>query len=94
MLAQTGDSQPLLTRLGVAGVAILVGGFLIYTGMANIRTQSAQESGKRRLVNRAAGRSNAYSGSSAVTVGVVRVVIGIAAIIFGLVFAVMGPMLA
>ena len=94
MLAQTGESQSLVTRLGVAGVAILVGGFLIYTGMANIRTQSAQESGKRRLANRAAGRSNTYSGSSAVTVGVVRVVIGIAAIIFGLVFAVMGPMLA
>jgi hypothetical protein len=94
MLAQTGESQPLLTRLGVAGVAILVGAFLIYTGLANIRTQSAQESGKRRLVNRAAGRSSTYAGSSAVTVGVVRVVIGVAAIIFGLVFAVMGPMLA
>jgi hypothetical protein len=94
MLAQTGESQPLLTRLGVAGVAILVGAFLIYTGLANIRTQSAQESGKRRLVNRAAGRSSTYAGSSAVTVGVVRVVIGVAAIIFGLVFAVTGPMLA
>ena len=94
MLAQTGGAESLPARLGVAGIAIVGGGVLIATGLANVRTRSAEESGRRRLVNRAAGRSNTYSGSSAVMLGWLRVVLGVAAIIFGIVFAVMGPMLA
>jgi hypothetical protein len=94
MIAQTGGTQSLPARLGVAGIAIVVGIGLIVTGLSNVRTQSAQETGRRRLVNRAAGRTNAYSGSSAVMLGWMRVVLGVAAIGFGIVFAVMGPMLA
>lgn len=94
MLAQTGGTQSLPARLGVAGIAIVVGGLLIATGLANVRTRSAQESGGRRLVNRATGRANTYSGSSAVLLGWLRVVMGVVAVGFGIVFAFTGPMLA
>jgi hypothetical protein len=91
MLAQNAGTQSLPARLGVAGIAIVVGGILVATGLANVRTRSAEESGRRRLVNRAAGRDNTYSGSSAVMVGWLRVVMGVAAIGFGIVFALMSP---
>jgi len=93
MLAQTGETS-LATRLGVAAIAVLIGVVLIATGIANVRTRTAQESGGRRLVNRAAGRDNTYSGGSAMALGVLRIVMGIAAIGFGVVFAVLGPVLA
>ena len=93
MLAQTG-ATPLSTRVGVAAVAILVGVVLVVTGIASVRTRTAQESGGRRLVNRAAGRDNTYTGSSAAALGVLRIVLGVAAIGFGVVFAVLGPVLA
>jgi hypothetical protein len=87
MLLQSAGTQSLPARLGVAGVAIAVGVVLLVTGLANIRTRSAQESGRRRLVNRATGRDNTYSGSSAVMMGWMRVLLGVAAIGFGIIFA-------
>jgi len=82
------------TRLGVCGVASAIGALLIFTGMYNIKSQTAEETGKRRLVNKAIGASNTYEGSKAVLIGWVRVVTGILAIIFGIVFIFVGPFLA
>lgn len=84
------QAQSLPSRLGVAAVAIVVGAVLVVTGLSNVRTRSAHESGSRRLVNRATGRDNTYSGSSAVMLGWLRVVLGVAAIGFGIVFALTG----
>jgi len=81
-------------RLAVCAVASIVGVLLILTGVANIRTETAEESGKRRLVNKALGRSNTYEGSRAVLLGWIRVICGIVAIIFGIVFIFVGPFLA
>ena len=82
------------TRLGVCAIASIVGVILILTGLANIRSRSAEESGARRAVNRAFRRSNTYEGSDAVVIGWIRVVCGIGAIIFGITFIFVGPFLA
>lgn len=82
------------TRLGVFAVASLVGVILILTGLQNIKTRTAEESGKRRLVNKALGQSNTYEGSKAVMIGWVRVISGVGAILFGIVFLIVGPFLA
>lgn len=71
-----------------------MGVILILVGMDNIKTQTAEESGKRRLVNKALGQSNTYEGSKAVMIGWMRVICGIGAIIFGIVFIFVGPFLA
>jgi len=67
---------------------------LILAGVQNIKTQSAEESGKRRIVNKAVGQSNTYEGSKAVMIGWIRIVLGVCAIIFGIVFHFVGPFLA
>ena len=82
------------SRLGVCAVGSIVGALLIFTGIQNIRTRTAEESGKRRLVNKATGASNTYDGSKAVLIGWVRVVCGVGAIIFGITFIFVGPFLA
>ncbi len=82
------------TRLGVCAVAVVVGVMLIVTGLRDIRTRTAEESGKRRLVNSFLGRSNTYEGAKAVRLGRIRVVCGVIAIAFGIVFLFVGPFLA
>ena len=82
------------TRLGVFAIASLVGVILILMGLENIKTQTAEESGKRRWVNKAFGQSNTYEGSKAVLIGWVRVICGVGAILFGIVFIFVGPFLA
>lgn len=82
------------TRLGVFAIASIVGLILILVGMDNIKTQKAEESGKRRLVNKALGQSNTYEGPKAVMIGWIRVICGVGAIIFGIVFIFVGPFLA
>ena len=82
------------TRLGVCAVASVVGLILILTGVYNIKTETAEESGKRRLVNDAMGQDNTYEGSNAVMLGWVRVICGVGAIIFGIVYIFVGPFLA
>jgi uncharacterized membrane protein HdeD (DUF308 family) len=82
------------TRLGVCALTSLVGAILIATGLDNIRSQTAEESGGRRLVNRVLGQSNTYEGSKALLLGRIRVIIGVCAIIFGVVFLFVGPFLA
>ncbi len=89
-----GVTDTIWTRLGVCAAMSVVGVILIVTGWYNIRTATAEESGKRRHVNRALGRSNNYEGSSAVLLGWVRVVCGVGAILFGIVFLFVGPFLA
>ena len=81
-------------RLGVAGVCVVVGIILILSGINNVRTKRAEETGKRRWVNKALGRSNTYEGNTAVNMGYMRIVLGIGAIIFGIVFIFVGPFLA
>ncbi len=82
------------TRLGVFAVASVVGVILVLTGRHNIKTQVAEESGRRRMVNKAMGKSNTYEGSKAVRVGWIRVICGVCIIIFGIVFIFVGPFLA
>ncbi len=81
-------------RLGFMAVAVLVGALLVLAGLANIRTQTAEEDGKRRLTNWALGRSNDYEGAKAVRLGWIRVICGVALILFGIVFVFVGPFLA
>lgn len=71
---------------------ILVGAFIAWTGMQNIRTRTSEETGRRRTVNKVVGRSNTSTGSAAVTQGRIRVGAGIAMALFGLVFLFTGPM--
>jgi hypothetical protein len=82
------------TRLAVCAVATIVGAVLIYIGRQNIKTRTAEESGKRRWVNGALGMSNTYQGTKAVLIGWMRVICGVCAIIFGIVFIFVGPFLA
>ncbi|MCH7726504.1 MAG: hypothetical protein IH991_08515 [Planctomycetes bacterium] len=81
-------------RVGICAICIFVGIILIMAGRNNIRTQTAEESGKRRMVNRMMGKSNTYEGRTAVNIGRMRIVIGILIIIFGIVFIFVGPFLA
>lgn len=82
------------SRLGIFAVTSIVGALLIFTGFQNIKTRTAEESGKRRLVNKAMGASNTYDGSKAVLIGWVRIVCGVFVIIFGVTFIFVGPFLA
>src|SRR5581483_6446276 len=82
------------TRLGVCAVCIVIGAILIQVGRHDVRTQLAEESGRRRWVNKALGRSNTYAGSKAVRLGWTRVICGIATILFGFVSIFVGPFLA
>ena len=85
---------PGVPRLGLVVVTTAVGGLLIAAGRNNIKTRTAEESGKRRLVNHALGQSNTYEGSKAVGIGWMRVIMGIGVIMFGVVFGLVDPMLA
>ncbi len=87
-------TDSLLARFAVAAVAIAVGTILILVGRVNVQTRTAEESGRRRLVNRVLGRSNTYEGNKAVVMGYARMVMGVCAIIFGIVFVFVGPFLA
>lgn len=80
-----------VTRFIVAGAALLLGVWLIYVGLANVRTQTSEETGPRRRVNQALGSSNTYTGGRAVLQGWIRVGMGIAAIVFAVWFVLFGP---
>ena len=56
-------------RIMVCVVMGLVGAVVILKGVENIRTGKAEETGIRRLVNTAVGRSNTYEGATAKFVG-------------------------
>ena len=86
-------ADTLTWRLGVFAVASVVGAILIFVGLNNIKTQVAEESGKRRLTNKLFGISNTYTGSKAVQMGWIRVVCGVGVIIFGVVLIFVGPFL-
>jgi hypothetical protein len=80
-----------MTRFIVAGAAVLLGIWLIYIGLMNIRTQTSEETGRRRRVNTAMGKSSTYTGGKAVVQGWIRVGLGIAAIVFAVWFFFFGP---
>jgi len=82
------------TRLIVSAVAAIVGVILILTGRENIRTESAEETGRRRLVMKAMGKGTEHKGKMAVSIGKTRVIMGILAIIFAIFFLIFGPILA
>lgn len=84
----------LLGRMFGCAMFTIVGVLLILSGINNIRTRTAEESGGRRMVNEALGRSNTYRGTKAVLVGYLRVVMGVFGIIFGIFFLFVGPFLA
>ncbi len=87
-------NEPIGIRISGCLVGCIVGIVFIYIGRQNIRTQRADESGKRRAVNALLGSSNSYTGSKAVFVGWIRILCGVGAIIFGFVFLVFGAFLA
>lgn len=80
-----------VTRFIVAGVALTLGIWLIYVGLANVRTRTSEETGVRRRVNRAAGESNTYEGGRAVLQGWIRIGMGVAAIGFAIWFVLFSP---
>jgi len=82
------------TRLIVCGVATVVGVILIITGRQNIISESAEETGKRRLVMKAMGKGTEHTGKTAVMIGKTRIIMGILAILFGILFLIFGPVLA
>lgn len=84
----------ILTRLIVSGIAAIVGITLILVGRENIRTESAEETGKRRLVMKAMGKGTEHRGKMAVSIGKTRIIMGILAIIFAIFFLIFGPILA
>ena len=86
-------SDSIFSRLVVCVVACIGCFVLIVSGKEAIRTKTAEESGKRRIVNSLFGNSNTYEGSKAVFIGWSRVVCGVVAIIFGIVFIFTGPFL-
>ncbi len=78
-------------RYIVAGAAVLLGVWLIYVGLTNVRAQTSEETGSRRRVNNALGAGNTYTGGKAVLQGWIRIGMGIAAIAFGIWFFLFGP---
>ncbi|HUY32015.1 MAG TPA: hypothetical protein VMV69_04480 [Pirellulales bacterium] len=84
---------PLGTRLLIGGFMVIFGIAFMLIGANNIRTQTAQETGKRRTVNLLLGKSNSYRGSSAVMRGVLRIICGIFAIGAGILFMIFGAFL-
>lgn len=80
-----------MTRFIVAGVAAVLGIWLIYVGLTNIRTRTSEETGVRRRTNQVMGQSNTYAGGRAVLQGWIRIGLGIAAILFAAWFVVFGP---
>ena len=80
-----------MTRIIVAGATVLLGIWLIYVGVTNIRTGTSDETGVRRRVNRVAGELNTYTGGKAALQGWIRVGLGVAAIVFGIWFFLFGP---
>jgi hypothetical protein len=79
-------ASSLFTRLGMCALFAFVGAILILSGLHNIQTQTAEESGKRRLVNKAMGQGNSYTGSKAVWVGSIRIISGGCAVLFAFLF--------
>ncbi|MCE2792880.1 MAG: hypothetical protein ACK493_02895 [Planctomycetota bacterium] len=75
-----------VSRLGLCAMFAVVGVILMLSGLHNIQTQNAEESGKRRLVNKALGQGNSYTGSKAVLVGWIRIISGGCAILFAFLF--------
>ena len=80
-----------MTRFVVAGAAVLLGMWLIYVGLTNIRTRTSEETGVRRRTNTAMGQSNTYTGGRAVLQGWLRIAMGIAALGFAVWFVLFGP---
>lgn len=74
----------------VGAIAIIAGIIAIVIGLRNIKTETAQETGRRRTVNRVAGVDSGYTGSRAVMQGRIRMFIGIGAIVFGIGFMIVG----
>jgi hypothetical protein len=85
--------EPLLERLGVMAVCLAFGAWMIYVGRLNVRTEVAEESGKRALFLKLMGSSTSMQGRRAVLTGWVRIVLGAVVIAFGFVFLLFGAFL-
>ena len=85
--------EPLGQRLGVLAVCLVFGLWMIYVGRLNVRTQVAEETGKRALFLKLMGKSTAMGGRMAVWTGWLRIVVGACAILFGFVFLFLGAFL-
>ena len=88
-----GAAGTVAERVGACLACLAVGAYLIYIGLHNVKTQTAEESGKRRITNKIMKKSNSYTGKQAVRVGWTRVACGVMIIIFGIVFLFVGPFL-
>jgi hypothetical protein len=84
----------LAQRLGGCVLMVGIGALLILAGVNNIKTKSAEETGKRRIVSQMIGRNTSYEGRKAVSIGYMRVICGAGMILFGIAFGFVGPVLS
>ncbi len=77
--------------LGIGALAVALGVAFIFAGVQNIKTQTAEETGRRRLVNDLFGNSNTYTGSKAVLQGRIKVACGVMMIVFGVAYPIVIP---
>jgi hypothetical protein len=80
-------------RLGVLAACLAFGAWMIYVGRHNVRTRSAEETGKRALGLALFGKSTTMTGWAATATGWIRIVVGVGAILFGFVFLLFGAFL-
>ena len=88
-----GAAGTVAERVGACLACLAVGAYLIYIGLQNVKTQTAEESGKRRITNKVMKKSNSYTGKQAVRVGWTRIACGVMIIVFGIIFLFVGPFL-
>lgn len=77
-------------RILVGVVSVAVGVYFILVGRNNIKSRSAEETGKRAALLSMLGRSTSMSGGKAVAVGWMRIVIGVVLIGIGIAYMILG----
>lgn len=85
--------ESLPQRLGIMAVCFAFGAWMIYVGRLNVRTEVAEETGKRAIFLKLMGKSGVRQGGMAVFTGWLRIAVGVVAIGFGLAFLMFGAFL-
>lgn len=83
----------MLEKVLIASFCVIAGVFFVLTGIKNIKTKEAKETGKRIITNKMLGQGNNYTGDKAILLGRIRIITGILIIIFGIIFLFTGPFL-
>lgn len=87
LLAQQSET-PWYVPFGMGVLFIVIGIILIFTGIQNVNSQEAEETGARRLVMQATGNEPMHRGGMAVLIGWSRIVGGVVLIIAGIAFGI------